>query len=423
MKKNYFYLALYICIMLSMTFNGCVRNDISTVSTDTEHDADTENLSGGNIFQESYQEARTSFMIEGNSTEDTTGKIPIYTLSDLENMDSDGDDILMADIDCKNSEHFVKKFKGTFDGNFHQLLNRTTALFEMIEGGTVKNLAIINTTSNTAGLVNEFDKGVIDNCYVTGEIGKNSDMDAVTGGLVQWVFGSQCYIYNSFNTADIYNITDGRGKNPNHILESSAGGGGIVGSVRYNSYQIEDAFLCSNCENYGTIYGDGRRSIGGICGNIEIGINGPSAVFQVLACTNYGSIIIDEEEETHTNYDPGIGGVVGKISGGSKIENSLAKMDITCCSNYGAFSCEKSTIATAGICGYVDVYTFETAPVTVKISNCLNSCRGIEDMGGICHSIKKSYADIGISSCIDLSGSDRPVYRYNQLPRTVIPIL
>lgn len=385
-----------------------ITNSVSDKESAVKSDESDIESDESMIFQEFTKEVRKTFMITGESTENIGNQIPIYTLDDLISIeDIKGNYILMADIDCAGSDCSIKRFQGTFDGNYHQLQNMRTALFETLDGAAVKNLAIINTSSNTAGLANYFYGGEIINCFITGEIGKNNNNDSERGGLVQYMSGDKCTIGCCFNTANIYNLTH----------QPGGAVGGIIGSVSYNGYAERGttAFDCYNCENYGTIWGDGCSSIGGICGYIEAGENGPSTGYYISTCFNYGTINIEEEEDTYKgSRKVGLGGIVGGIVAGTSHANSELSLSIMGCANYGAFERKGNSDAMAGICGYVDANAWENAPTYIYIQNCLNSCHKDEAMAGICHSIDLLYANMNIRSCIDLSGLEKPVYQFMQ---------
>lgn len=235
---------------------------------------------------ESVKEVRETFILKGDQITDVgnVSAIPIYTVSDLEGIADKSKEnyILMADIDCSELESGIKYFEGVFEGNYHQLINLKIPLFNELDSGTVNNLAIVNSSSNTAGLVEIMQKGTIYNCYVTGEIGTGEN-NLVHAGLVQSISGYDCFITYSFNAATVY-----ASKGYEEV-------GGIIGTILYNGPTDRSARVlsCYQCENYGTIYVNGSRSAGGICGYLDTRdyCGGEYCEYTIQQCFNYGSLL------------------------------------------------------------------------------------------------------------------------------------
>lgn len=110
-------------------------------------------------------------------------------------------------------ENDTKPFKGIFDGNGNVItglcINRSGAsdqgLFGYMNGGTVKNLGVINVSISggvyTGGITGRmYNNSIVENCYVTGSISGTSNTesaDRYVGGLAGFVSAStieKCYI-------------------------------------------------------------------------------------------------------------------------------------------------------------------------------------------------------------------------------------
>jgi len=172
-------------------------------------------------------------------------------------------------------------FTGTFDGNGKTIsdlkINNTTydtnqGMFGYIDGGTVKNLGLIDvnitvSNDNIGGLAG-YNEGLIENCYVTGTI--NSEVTGggmYVGGIAGFNTGT---IQNCYSTATI--ATD----------SFISYGGGIAG---WNRGTIQ------NCYATGSVGGGGSNSgtNGGIAGNSMYDY--PSTLSTVTNCVALNSNI------------------------------------------------------------------------------------------------------------------------------------
>ena len=106
-----------------------------------------------------------------------------------------------------NGNNFVRHFAGTFDGQYHKIMNLyhhytgdelvRNGLFGVVsDGGTLKNLLVIdadiasNDGSLLAGILADWvDGGTVENCYTSGKI-ENNVGDKMVGGLIGQCTGS-----------------------------------------------------------------------------------------------------------------------------------------------------------------------------------------------------------------------------------------
>lgn len=138
-----------------------------------------------------------------------------------------------APLDFSGVAAITEPFSGTFDGNFQTLTGLTHALFNTVDGGTVKDVVLsgvnITTGTNVGALCNEADGTTkIYNCgilsgSVTGTVN--------VGGLVGLInSGSSVRVVNCYNYANVSGGTYAAGivgKN-----EGTVSSDGTVGNVR-----------------------------------------------------------------------------------------------------------------------------------------------------------------------------------------------
>lgn len=208
---------------------------------------------------------------------------------------------LMNDIDLAAYEWFTttSKFSGTLDGNSYMISglrmgtagNRTQAanagLISILEGGTVKNLALDVTLYITGsgetgvGGVAGTSSGTINNCTVSGVIDGSHSTNISVGGIVGSTTGGQ--VLNCTNRASLSGACSAK-KN----LRVS----GIVGSCSKNSTTI------SNCVNYGSVYlGEGTHA--GVC-NAAAGICVVKETAVISNCLNLGTLTKDSTNKNGT---------------------------------------------------------------------------------------------------------------------------
>ncbi len=234
-----------------------------------------------------------------------------------------------------------KSFSGTFDGNEKTITGLTIStdsgasgyaagLFGYIEGGTVKNVNLVNTNitsskDHVGGIAGYSENGSIQNCTNTGDtsisVPSNSDYSRV-GGIVGNNNGGTVQGCNNTGTIEasgtgVTNCAGGIvGYNQYAIVQDSyntgtieaSGGtsnyaGGIVG------YNEGNVLNCYN-KNTGTIEasGTGTNNAGGIAGIVDGG--------KIHNCYNIGTgtPTVKASGETNTNY---AGGIVGDVENGT----------------------------------------------------------------------------------------------------------
>lgn len=133
-------------------------------------------------------------------------------------------------------------FTGNFEGNGYSILGLTKCLFNRNKG-TVKNLALSNSTVvDTATIILE-NYGVLSNCFSSSKILYDSKEKLNVGGLVKINYGT---ISNCFNQGE--------------ISATSTYSTGYVGGIAGTNEGVIDC-----CYNVGTIFCD--KSVGGLVGN------------------------------------------------------------------------------------------------------------------------------------------------------------
>lgn len=186
-------------------------------------------------------------------------------------------------------------YAGIFDGKGYEIKNihinsTNAALFDSIDGGTIKNLGIsgnITGEQSAAGITVSANRATIINCYNKATINGKS---ARAGGIV----ANLCWeskIINCYNTGDISGVYTA---------------GGI------------SAYVYDECE--------------------------------IINSYNSGNIIANSDETHKSNYnDFSTGGIAGEIYSSSKINNSYNTGDITVNRNSN-----DSNIKIGGIVGYLN---------------------------------------------------------------------
>ena len=241
-------------------------------------------------------------------------------------------------------------FKGIFDGNNKRIYNvnvSTTGerkgFFNSVSGGLKNvslegNVVVTGSNSKFVGLLTGICSGTIDNCVANGYVYSESSHAA---GLVGWngskditnstFIGSVQAItviggivgYNAKYNNLIGNITNcnnyGTVIGNGFALASESGAGGIVGVIGSNS-------TVSSCNNYGTVMAEGASGGTG-------GIIGQNYVSNIINNNNYGKIIAFDK----------VGGIIGYS------RNSTAIVD-NCYNKEGALV--KAKHSAGGIVGY-----------------------------------------------------------------------
>ena len=244
-------------------------------------------------------------------------------------------------------------FKGTFDGNGHKVTGLTTSLFEIVIGGTVKNLTVsanivgysthgtdnngdIKSATQVGILTNKTEyAAVLENITTLGSITWNAQnpdnstkYTTTVGGLVGEVWAKLNYtatITNCVNKADIT------------VSNTTKWGsfGGIVGFCSGHG-----TLNITKCVNEGTLTKDaGDTSPGGIIGRFNEKVSGTTYVTgNIVECANLGDIYVINGAKVET-----AAGIVGNITTGT----------ISKCYNVGTIDPDK-TNKSAGFIGYAN---------------------------------------------------------------------
>ena len=208
---------------------------------------------------------------------------------------------LTADIDLKGKDWtpigsgFSSNtgYQGTFDGQGHSItgltINKSTmnvGLFASIaEGGTVKNLTLddvnITASSSNVGAIAGENRGIIENCSVSGSVTSSSMSSDCVGGIVGLNNGTitGCTVEGSVKAKDADIV------------------GGIVG-CHYDGSSITD------CHSSATV--EGLSRVGGIAGKSNASIT---------ACSSTGDVTATKNSLDYS----WAGGVVGEFTGRSQL--------------------------------------------------------------------------------------------------------
>lgn len=418
-------LSLVLLIIIS-TVTGCgdkdskVSNDKNTANSEENSNGATETANSeendNDVTEEKNEvlydadrdmpfETRTTFMVIPETEMQYDGNvIEISTLEELNEARAHEKATirLMADIDMQGADFQFYHFKGIFDGNCHVIKNCSKPLFQTLYG-TIRNLGIVDATCEEAGLVETMDGGVIENCYVTGTIGKDSEEIDTRGGLVAKVdVGGNCTISYCYNAATIYISRSIQ------TLLHDCGVGGIVGEYRSNA-EWSDTCEIRNCENYGNIVSvEENINVGGIVGIIGIA----DGRFCIQNCINYADISVHEEKENQVKVETGVGGIVGAMECYEEYSDARAINNCFACVNYGDIVEENSSYV-GGICGIAS--TREDS--TVTISECINGGKISGNQyrnAGVCCMAEIDGGQVNISRCANLSDVVKPILAWKE---------
>ena len=250
---------------------------------------------------------------------------------------------LMTDIDLAglawmpvgyyNSGADYYSFGGNFDGNGHTIANlkvsgvQRAGLFGMVNGGSIKNLGIIGTSSVTGtvyagGIVGYADNNnfEISDCYNTAIVSNNIAAGAA-GGIIGCMTTGTPYT-NKLMINDCYNTAD---------IASFYCAGGIIGDCAGTA-------VMNNCYNTGKIGNVGSGNVencGGIIGKL-------SGAGTISRCYNTGNVsaVYEAYSGGYSLYSYS-GGLIGYgcVQGTLTITNSYNKGNISAntkntCNNY-----------------------------------------------------------------------------------------
>lgn len=185
-------------------------------------------------------------------TPDASGNYHITNAEDFEKFTDMASSAEYADkryileTDVTAGSEITEAFSGIFDGGGHTISGLGHALFNSINGGTVKNVMLenvdIDTDGNSGAIANEATGD--SRIYNVGVLSGTVDGDDNVGGIVGFLDGSSRVI-NCFSYATIEGGTDV---------------GGIVGNNNVASTATNIKTMVMNCMFYGNITGGSAKS-------------------------------------------------------------------------------------------------------------------------------------------------------------------
>jgi hypothetical protein len=149
-------------------------------------------------------------------------------------------------------------FTGTLDGNFHKITGLTSALFNTINGGTVKNVMLDNVTissgTNVGAICNEATGA--SRIYNCGVLATNSTVTTDEDGYTE-ITSCSSTISGSGYVGGIVGLLDGTSRVINCFsyadIKSGSEVGGIVGHNNVATTSANLATMVMNCMFYGDI--------------------------------------------------------------------------------------------------------------------------------------------------------------------------
>ena len=238
-----------------------------------------------------YSESAVASLVLTNGSGTPADPYMIYSTTDFTNFVNNVNNgttasanyKLGSDVSASGIGAISTGFTGTFDGDGYTISNLGHALFDSINGGTVKNV-------------------ILDNVTITGGTNVGAIANIATG--------------TSTNKASIYNCG---------ILAGSISGSGYVGSiVGQLGCSNNDSCYASviNCYSYATI--EGGSDVGGIVGYNDFASTADNIRTMVMNCMFYGDIT------GGSNVSPIYGGdIIDNLQGGLNNFNYYAYSQLT----------------------------------------------------------------------------------------------
>ena len=167
---------------------------------------------------------------------------------------------LEIDVSAGSADAITTPFTGMFDGGLHTISNLHHALFNTINGGTVKNVILDNVTisggSNAGAICNEaIGASRIYNC---GVLASNSTVTTDNDGYTE-ITSCSSTINGSGNVGGIAGLLDGTSRVINCFSYANITGGNLVGGIVGNNNVAttsqNQATMVMNCMFYGDITG------------------------------------------------------------------------------------------------------------------------------------------------------------------------
>ena len=243
---------LTVAMILTSVSIPAFAADKTDVSAMTEF-SETTDISSADAFKISSADALKAFAAavkddNGNGTYSMSGKT-FYLANDIDLQGTAFTPI--ADV-----SYPVDGFAGTFDGNYYTIkglyVNGTTmykGLFGILNGGTIKNVAVEGTVTSTnnyvGGIVGKIVSGSVENCGFKGTV-ESTKSKAYVGGIAGYCGNGKTQkgtIKGCVNEANVKAATNGYA-------------GGITAYAKFSTIE--------NCYNTGKI--NGAAKSGGIVG-------------------------------------------------------------------------------------------------------------------------------------------------------------
>lgn len=240
---------------------------------------------------------------------------------------------LEDDVELSAGQYFATDFKGTFDGNGKKIsgLSGVTALFNKVDGGTVKNLTVEGSSTN-GGIVSRMTDGLIEGC--TSRVNITSTGGSEIGGITGFMISST--VKNCINYGTITGSGDGLGGIVGYmqgldVIDSCINRGNIQSTANMTGGIVGSAFgLVRNCINIGEV--SGTTKVGGIAGKENCGASTSNGVYN---CANLAAVT--------ANYQAG--GIAGVCDISSSLNyNAIVKN----CFNAGSVTRTDTSKESAG---------------------------------------------------------------------------
>ncbi len=187
----------------------------------------------------------------------------ISSLNDLNRIHADDICKVTADFDASGYEGSISIFSGEFDGGLYTISGLSHPLFDMIDGGTVKNVilkdvSISGDSDGDAGAICYKAQGTstIYNCGILPTATTRDPDGNISGFTGSSVSGSR-------NVGSLVGLLDGQARVINCFSYATVSGGsmmgGIVGNNAQTSTMTDIKTIVVNCMFYGEITGAGSK--------------------------------------------------------------------------------------------------------------------------------------------------------------------
>ena len=172
---------------------------------------------------------------------------------------------LCTDVSASGISAITTEFTGTFDGDFHTITSMNHALFNTVNGGTVKNVILDNVSitsgTNVGAICNEATGA--SRIYNCGVLATSSTVETDGDGYTK-ITSCSSTISGSGYVGGIVGLLDGSSRVINCFSYANITGGNVVGGiVGYNNYATTSSdmrTMVMNCMFYGDITGGSSKA-------------------------------------------------------------------------------------------------------------------------------------------------------------------